>query len=380
MSDKSKYVGRDFYEVFGVAKGAPLRDIQRAYRVLALKVHPDRNGNSLESTRDFQELSRMMEILNDPDRRALYDSIGDADSSDLSDQANAYNRWREVFRKITEADIDAYAAAYIESDEELNDVLHAYKRFKGNLTKMLEWIPLSDPNHLPRYEKMIASAIADGRATLYPDWNTAKLTRRADRHRRKYAGEAEEAERLKQDLLDKYKPFIKCDSSNIETKQLRDGSAKLSKTTTVSLPEPRGNKRSKTNKDQHAAKLNPADKRPRFEEVAKGNAKEEQKGAAGGELVAFNFEDDKQIGIGLAAGMRAREMARHREMVRSMEVRYGSKKRNGKRRQPDLPSEKEFVQIQRRLDQERSARKSRQAPTPNSSRPSHAKTHSNETG
>mmetsp|Transcript_28519 Transcript_28519/g.51533 ORF Transcript_28519/g.51533 Transcript_28519/m.51533 type:complete len:301 (+) Transcript_28519:160-1062(+) len=61
------------YEVLEISKDAKLIDIKKAYRRLALKHHPDRNGGSEESTEKFKEISAAYTILSDTVRRRGYD-------------------------------------------------------------------------------------------------------------------------------------------------------------------------------------------------------------------------------------------------------------------------------------------------------------------
>ena len=68
---------RDYYEVLGVNRNATEEEIKKAYRKLALKIHPDRNpDNKAESEEKFKEVSEAYEILSDEDKRARYDRYG----------------------------------------------------------------------------------------------------------------------------------------------------------------------------------------------------------------------------------------------------------------------------------------------------------------
>ena len=71
------------YEVLGVERNATKEVIQKAYRDLALKYHPDRNP-SPEATEKFKEINLAFEILNNPDKRSSYDRFGTADGSGAS--------------------------------------------------------------------------------------------------------------------------------------------------------------------------------------------------------------------------------------------------------------------------------------------------------
>ena len=63
---------RDYYEVLGVAPVASTAAIRRAYRSLALRLHPDRAGR--ESTAAFREIAAAYEVLSDAGRRERYDA------------------------------------------------------------------------------------------------------------------------------------------------------------------------------------------------------------------------------------------------------------------------------------------------------------------
>jgi molecular chaperone DnaJ len=66
----------DLYEVLGVAKTATDEELKKAYRVLALKHHPDRNPGDEDAAAKFKEASEAYAILSDPEKRAVYDRYG----------------------------------------------------------------------------------------------------------------------------------------------------------------------------------------------------------------------------------------------------------------------------------------------------------------
>ncbi len=70
MSDK-----RDYYEVLGVKKDASADEIKKAYRKLAVKYHPDKEGGSEEK---FKEIGEAYEVLKDSQKRQRYDQFGHA--------------------------------------------------------------------------------------------------------------------------------------------------------------------------------------------------------------------------------------------------------------------------------------------------------------
>ncbi len=66
---------KDYYKVLGVARDASQEEIQKAYRKLARKYHPDVSKEKGAEAR-FKEVSEANEVLKDAEKRAKYDQFG----------------------------------------------------------------------------------------------------------------------------------------------------------------------------------------------------------------------------------------------------------------------------------------------------------------
>ena len=69
---------RDYYEVLGIAKGASVSEVKKAYRKLAIKHHPDKNPGDDSAAERFREATEAYEVLKDEQKRAQYDQFGHA--------------------------------------------------------------------------------------------------------------------------------------------------------------------------------------------------------------------------------------------------------------------------------------------------------------
>jgi DnaJ-class molecular chaperone len=69
-------MAEDYYKTLGVPKNASQADIQKAYRELARKYHPDMNPNDKTAKKKFQQVQAAFDVLNNPEKREMYDRYG----------------------------------------------------------------------------------------------------------------------------------------------------------------------------------------------------------------------------------------------------------------------------------------------------------------
>lgn len=69
-------MGKDYYKILNLSKGASDDEIKKAYRKLALKYHPDKNKEP-GAEEKFKEVAEAYEILSDPKKKEIFDKYGE---------------------------------------------------------------------------------------------------------------------------------------------------------------------------------------------------------------------------------------------------------------------------------------------------------------
>ena len=84
-------LAEDYYELLGVSKDADNRDIRKAFKKLALKLHPDKNSED-DAHEKFLKINKAYEVLKDEQLRKKYDLHGEVGIDDNKPR-NKYQSW-----------------------------------------------------------------------------------------------------------------------------------------------------------------------------------------------------------------------------------------------------------------------------------------------
>lgn len=103
---------KDYYDILGVSRTASFEDIKKAYRKLALQYHPDRNPGDKEAEERFKEAAEAYEVLQDPEKRKVYDLHGHEGMAGMG--FSGFTRQEDIFSAFNDlfGDLFGFSAGH----------------------------------------------------------------------------------------------------------------------------------------------------------------------------------------------------------------------------------------------------------------------------
>lgn len=95
-------MSRDYYSILGVSRNASAKEIKSAYRSLAMKYHPDRQGGNTSTATEqkFKEISEAYEVLSDAKKRQQYDQFGEQGLGGMGTSGHDFGGFSDVFGDV----------------------------------------------------------------------------------------------------------------------------------------------------------------------------------------------------------------------------------------------------------------------------------------
>lgn len=89
-------MAEDYYNLLGVEKGASAAEIKKAYRKMAHKYHPDKEGGDEDK---FKKINEAYQVLSDDNKRQMYDQFGAAGVNGAAGGGPGGMSWEDIMRQ-----------------------------------------------------------------------------------------------------------------------------------------------------------------------------------------------------------------------------------------------------------------------------------------
>lgn len=151
-------------------------------------------SKKLVATEKFKVLGKIHTILQDKEKRKVYDDSGEFDE-DGDSAFNWMEYWRSMFKPITKEDIEKYEEEYIGSEAEIRDIKRAYVAGKGNMDYILEMVCFTSPESEPRILEIVRKLI-DAKELEEYDGFFNEPKKKKEKRRKKWEAERKEVESM----------------------------------------------------------------------------------------------------------------------------------------------------------------------------------------
>ncbi|KAK9502734.1 hypothetical protein O3M35_011444 [Rhynocoris fuscipes] len=164
----------DYYEILGVERSASVNDIRKAFKKLALTLHPDKNKDDTEAQEKFIKVNRAYEVLKDESKRKHYDLYGD--DEDTTKSSGTSYRSYAYYQSFGLYDDDPFVVTLSHSDFESTVNVAS----EGGIPWFIKFYsPLCSHCHVaaPAWSKLAAEmsgAIMFGAVNCEEDWQVCR--------------------------------------------------------------------------------------------------------------------------------------------------------------------------------------------------------------
>lgn len=121
----------DPYKILGVAPTASADDIQKAYRKLAKKLHPDLNPGNPEAEEKFKKVAGAYDLIGDAEKRKRFDS-GEIDAAGAERPGQNYYRDYASSEQNHPYTDNSGSADFMESEDAFAELLRRSARAQAN--------------------------------------------------------------------------------------------------------------------------------------------------------------------------------------------------------------------------------------------------------
>ncbi|KAE8241071.1 hypothetical protein A4X13_0g7576 [Tilletia indica] len=197
-----------FYDTLGLPASATQDEIKKAYRKLAIKLHPDKNPNNPEVEEMFKMLATAYQVLSDPALRHKYNEFG-ASTPGLTPE-DGFIDPEEVFGSLFggERFVDIIGVISIGKDmkealQKDSDELEREANAANNVTASGNGTDVSSSNNASTSNPTSPNPSKDGKPTLTPEQKAANEEREKKANEERAKAREERVKSLAEKLVRK---------------------------------------------------------------------------------------------------------------------------------------------------------------------------------